>query len=511
MSAAGTNISENSRRIARNTLFLYFRMFLLMLIGLFTTRIILRSLGFSDYGLYGVIGSVIALSNIVSASVTAAIARYITAGLGEGDAERSRKIFSTSLVVIFCLCAVVIVLMETVGLWFLHHKMDIPAGREGAADWVFQCALGVLVLGLLSVPFNASIMAHERMSAFAGISILEGLLKLGVALAILFSPGDKLKLYAVLMLLVALLVRGTYGLYCKRKFDETRGPVRFERDLFRELVGFAGWNFLGSGTFFLNTQGVNVLTNIFFGVAMNAPRGVAGQIENIVKQFVNNLVTAINPQITKSYVTGNKDYAFELTCKGAKYATLVILLFLVPYVFEAERISLLLFGANPEGSALFSTLAICCVLTDLILTTFATLELATGDIKRYYIITSSISVLILPLTWIAFACGAPAHVAYLFFIAVYLVADAAKLLIIRSQTGFPIRKFLREVLLPCAAVAAISLALTAAVRSAVPDGWGRMLLVAAVSALATAVSAWFLALTPGERAFATSKLCRKSA
>lgn len=510
MSMGAHEISESSRRIARNTVFLYFRMFLLMIIGLVTTRIILRTLGFDDYGLYKTVGSVVAISNILSASLAAAISRYINVALGTGDNDKSARVFSTSLTVMATIAVLIVVVMETVGLWFLNFRLNVPDGRLGAANVVFQCSLGVLVLQLLNVPFNASITAHERMSAFAYISILEAVLKLSVAVGLLLSGGDKLKLYAILLLVVAIIVRGAYMLYCRRHFDETRRGLSFEKPLFREMFGFAGWNFLGSGAFLLNTEGVNIVTNLFYGVAMNAPRGIAGQVEGIVKQFVNNIVIAINPQITQSYVSGRKDYSFELACKGSKYAVLIILLFLVPYTFEPERISYLLFSRNPEGSGLFTTLAIVCVLADLILTTFATLQLATGNIKRYYIVTSSLSILILPLTWVAFSAGAPAWTAYLIFAAIYVVVDVVKLFLIRSQTGFPLRKFVHDVLLKVIPVASVSFAFTAAVWTVLPDGWWRMAAVVAVSALATAVSSWFFALTEGERSFALSRLCRKS-
>jgi len=511
MPEGGTNISENSRRIARNTVLLYIRMLILMFVGLFTARIILRNLGFDDYGLYSAVGSLVALGNVITASVSASIVRFITAGIGEGDAAKSRRVFATSLVVILVICAVALLLFETVGLWLLNTRMDIPSGREAAANWVFQCSAAIFILSLLCVPYSAVIMAHERMSAYAYISILEAVLKLAVAMAILWSSGDKLILYACLLVGVSIIVRLCYGVFCARHFAESRTRPVFDKGLFRTLLGFAGWNFLGSGTFVLNTQGSSILTNIFFGVGMNAPRGVAGQIESIVKQFVNNVVIAINPQITKSYVGGGKDYSFELACKGSKYAVLIVLMFLVPYIFEADRISLLIFGRNPEGSGLFSTLALLCVLVDLALTTFATLELAYGDIKRYYIIVSSVSILILPITWAAFAAGAPAWAAYVVFIGVYLVADALKLLIIRSQTGFPIKKYMREVVMPGAAVAAISIGITAVVHGVLPEGWWRMAAVLCASASATLAASYAFALTSGERAFIMSKICRKSA
>lgn len=504
-------ISETSRRIARNTLFLYFRMLLLMLIGLFTTRVVLRTLGFDDYGIYGVVGSIVALGNIITTSVSQALSRYIAAGLQQGDSGRSAAIFSTGVIVMICLSLLMILLVETVGLWYLHTHVNLPEGRMGAAGVVLQCSLGVFVLTLLSVPFNASIMAHEKMSAYAYISILEAVLKLGVAFALVAGEGDKLTLYAILMLGVSIVVRITYGVYCKRNFEETRGRLHFEKHLFKELLSFAGWNFLGSGAYLLNTQGVNLAVNFFFGVAVNAARGVAGQIDNLVRQFVTNIVVAVNPQITKQYVAGNKAYAFELVNKGSKYAGLVVLLFLIPYIFEAERISLLLFGRNPEGTAVFSVLVLLCILVDLAPNTLVTLELATGNIKRYYIITSAISILILPLSCAAFAMGAPAYMAYVIFATVYIAVDAARLLIVSSQTGFPVGVFVREVLLRVVATALGSVSATVLVWLALPDGWWRFAAVIAVSAAATACCAWHFALSPGEKEFIKSKIMAKFA
>jgi len=503
-------ISENSRRIARNTVFLYFRMLLLMLIGLFTTRVILHSLGFDDYGIYGVVGSVVALANIVSNSVSQALSRYIAAGLAEGDGKRSSAIFSTGVIVMGCLAALVVLLVETVGIWYLHAHVDIPAGRMEAAEWVMHCSLGVMVLSLLSVPFNATIMAHEKMSAYAYISILEAVLKLSVALAVFLGNSDKLKLYAILMLGVALVVRMTYGIYCRRHFEETRGRLVFEKPLLKEMLGFAGWNFLGSGAYLINTQGVNLVVNAFFGVAVNAARGVAGQIENIVRQFVSNIVVAINPQITKQYVAGNREYAFELVNKGAKYAGIIVLFFLVPYVFEADRISLILFGRNPEGSGVFSALVIACVLVDLAVNTLVTLELATGNIKRYYIITSAISILALPLTYLVFAMGAPAWSAYAVFLTVYLLVDIARLVIIRSQTGFSIRTFMREVVLKISFIALCSTACCFVCTLLIPDGWTRFMVIIITSAAVTALVTCLVALTPGERTWMKSMLTRTS-
>ncbi|MBQ9310841.1 MAG: lipopolysaccharide biosynthesis protein [Bacteroidales bacterium] len=501
-----TEISENSRRIAKNTLFLYFRMLLLMLAGLFTTRIVLRTLGFDDYGLYGTVGSVVALGNILAASVAQALSRYIAAGLQEGDRKKSESIFSTGVIVMASLSALVVLLVESLGIWYVNNYLNLPPDRLEAAHWVLHCSLGVLVLSLLSLPFNASIMAHEKMSAYAFISILEGVLKLGVAVGLVFVGFDKLKVYSLLMLAVAFVIRLTYSIYCRRNFAETCCRLHFDKPLFKEMLGFAGWNFLGSGAYLLNTQGVNLAVNFFFGVALNAARGVAGQIENILRQFISNIVLAVNPQITKQYVAGNKAYAFELVNKGAKYAGIIVLFFMVPYVFEADRISLLLFGRNPAGTGLFSVLSMACLLMDLAFNTLVTLELATGEIRRYYLVTSAISVLVLPVTCAAFMLGAPAWTPYVVFVLVYVAVDAARLLIVRSQTGFPIGKFFREAVLKVLCTGAASLSFTLIVWILVPDGWWRLAAVLTAATAATSAAAYSFALTEGERAFLKSKI-----
>lgn len=283
MSQHKSAISENSRRIARNTLLLYFRMLLMMIIGLYTSRVVLDALGETDYGVYNAVGSMVMVFTFITTSVSSAISRFLAVELGKGDGSRLRKVFSAGLAVQLIFAAALVILAETAGLWFLNERMNIPPDRMQAARLVFHCSLGVLVVNLLSVPYNATIIAHEKMSAFAFISILEAVLKLSVALVLYLTLHDKLSLYAFLTLAVALLVRLTYGLYCRRHFPESRGRLELDRSLIREMASFSGWSFFGSSAYVFNTQGVSSVGNIVFGVAFNAARGVALWVENIVK------------------------------------------------------------------------------------------------------------------------------------------------------------------------------------------------------------------------------------
>lgn len=483
-------------------------MLLMMVIGLYTSRVVLDALGETDYGVYNAVGSMVMVFTFITTSVSSAISRFLAVELGRGDGSKLRKVFSAGLAVQLIFAAALVILAETLGLWFLNERMNIPLERMHAARVVFHCSLGVLVVNLLSVPFNATIIAHEKMSAFAFISILEAVLKLSVALLLYFTILDKLELYAFLSLAVALIVRLVYGLYCRRHFPESRGRLELDRSLVKEMASFSGWSFFGSSAYVFNTQGVSSLGNIVFGVAFNAARGVALWVENIVKQFVTNFLTAINPQITKSWASGDRHYCFELVSKGAKFSYLVILAFFIPFLFEAEGILDLWLVDVPADSALFVKLTLVALMVDLFGNSVLTLMLATGDVKKYYLLTGLTSYLCLPLVWLAFKAGASAEWAYYVFIAVYLVVLVMKFAMARARTGFPLGAFIRSVLLPCLAVTALSLVLPYILYVLLPEGLLRIFAVCASAWLSMALSVFLLALTPGERAFVTRKLGR---
>ena len=490
---------KNGRRVARNAAMLYCRMFLLMFIGLFTSRVVLRELGVEDYGIWNAVGGVVTMFTFVTTAISSAISRYLAYELGRSDREKLRRVFSTGLMVQLLLCLVLAVLVETVGLWMVDAKMVIPEPRAGAARFVLHCSLGVLVLNMLSVPFNAAIIAHERMSAFAYISVGEALLKLLTAVLLGVSAFDKLETYALLMLAVALLVRVTYGIYCRRNFEECGARPKFDRPLFREMAGFAGWNFLGSGTNVLNVQGSNLLVNLFFGVAVNAARGVAAQVELVVKQFATNFLTALNPQITKSWAAGDREYCWSLVAKGAKFAYLAILLFLLPVVLESDMLLRLWLVDVPDGAVLFVRLTMLALLVDMTGNPLLTLQLATGKVRRYYLLTGLLSLLCLPAVWLAFRLGAGAEWAYVCLTAVYLAVLALRLEFARRDAGFPVGRFLREVMLRLIVLTALSSVLPLLVRVLMAEGALRLVLVCGLSWISVAVCAFGFVLTPGER------------
>lgn len=501
-------LSARSRRVARNTVLLYFRMLLMMFIGMFTARVVLKALGVDNYGIYGAVGGIVTMFTVVTNSISQSISRYITVELGHNDMDKLKRVFSTAVVLQIMFCALVVLLTETFGLWWLHHKINLPPGRMGAAVWVLQGSMGILMANLLSVPYNAVIIAHEKMGAFALISIFEAILKLLMVAVVWFLPGDKLIIYALMMLAVSILVRFAYASYCHHYFEESRTGLTFDRKILGEMTGFAGWNILGSGAYIINTQGVNLLANWFFGVGINAARLVTTQVENIIRQFVNNFLTAINPQITKTYVGGDNKYCFELVSKGVKFACLVMLVFLIPLELEAHVLVRFWLGEVPPYTAAFIRWMMVGIVADMMLNPLLTLIQADGRIKIYYAITSTVSLMAFALSWIAFQFGAEPHVSYILFAAVYFIVDAIKLITVHRLTKFPLWEFVSRTIVPLSFAAMLSFSTAYVVWSAIPQSMWRLLVPIFVGWATLALCAYMFCLTDGEKNYIKSFICR---
>ena len=468
-------ISERSRRVARNTLLLYLRMLLLLVIGLFTSRLVLQALGEQDYGTYNAVYGMVMMFTLLSGSMSNAISRYMAFELGAaggsaggsgsgsagasgsdaaaGGGERLRKLFCSAILIQLALVLLLALLVPTLGEWYLSTRMVIPEGSLGKARLVMYASALLLAIQLFSIPYNAVIISREKMKVFAYISVLEAALKLAVAFYLLYTPYDKLICYALCMPAVALLIRSTYAIHCRRSYPECRGAVKIDMGAVRGILGLGGWSFAAGAASTMNTHGLGILSNRFFGVGVNASRAIATQVEGIIKQFVSNFLTALNPQITKSWAEGNRDYCFALVAKGCKFSSLIVLAFAVPFAFEAQTLLELWLGdVVPEGAALFTSLSLFCLLADMGANSIFQLVLSTGRVARYYIVTSLISLLAYILAYISFALGGQAHNAYLACLGVYLICDLVKLLLARGLTGLSLRPFFKEVVLPCLGV-----------------------------------------------------------
>lgn len=498
---------SSSTRLAKNTLLLYMRTILVMAISLFTSRVVLNTLGVEDYGIYNVVGGMVAMFAVISGALSSSISRYITFELGKGnDPEKLNAIFSTSVNIQVGIAFIIAVLGEIIGLWFIYNKMTVPPDRVTAAIWVLQCSLLTFCVNLISVPYNASIIAHEKMSAFAYVSLLEVTLKLMVVYLLWVSPIDKLVAYAILLVVVSIIIRFVYGIYCSRHFEESKYHFVVDKQLTKEMTSFAGWNFFTNTCYIFNTQGVNLLINSFFGLTLNAARGIATQVDSAIMQFVNNFMTALNPQITKSYAAGEYDNMNNLVCRGAKFSFYLVLLFTLPVYLETEYILRMWLKIVPDHTVVFLRLTMIGSMVSMLGNTGYVACMATGNIKRYVLILTTVGCLVFPLTWLAFTIGLPAEAAYASYILVYLGVDIIRLFLMKQMLNFSPLMFLREVILPITVVTVIAFILPMVVHSVMEEGIIRLLLVLCVSTLSSIICIEIFGLNSKERNFINGKV-----
>ena len=394
-----SNQYANNKRIAKNTLLLYFRMLFIMGVNLYTTRVIIKALGVEDYGIYNVVGAFVAMFSMLSGSLSAAISRFITYELGQDNIDKLKKVFSSAITIQIGLVLIIIILTETLGLWFLNVKMEISPERINAANWVYQFSVLTFAVNLISIPFNASIIAHEKMSAFAYISILEVVGKLLVAYSIVITPIDRLVHYGLLLMFINIVIFSVYGFYCKRKFAECTYQFIYDRTLLKKMFSFAGWNFIGASAGVLRTQGVNIVINLFYGATINAARGISVQVNSAVTSFASNFMTALNPQITKSYAAGDYNYMNKLLFQGARLSFYMLLFLSLPIIIEAKTILTVWLKLVPEHAVGFVQLILIFAMCEAISGPLITAMLATGNIKKYQIIIGGTNLLNLPISY----------------------------------------------------------------------------------------------------------------
>lgn len=506
----GSLNTYNGSRVAKNTLLLYMRTFITMLVSLYTSRITLEALGVDNYGIQNAVGGAIAMFNIISGSMSSSISRYITFELGREDKSRLNRIFCTAMNLQYLMAFAVIVLLEIIGLWFLNNRMNIPADRVEAANWVFHCAVLSFAVGLVAIPYNACIIGHEKMNVFAYLGIVDVILRLGIVYMLYISPYDKLITISILGLGVSIFNRVFSAVYCKRKFDECKYHFIHDKSLVKEMSGFAGWSFLTNATWILNTQGVNILINVFFGVKLNAARGIATKVEGICKKFTSDFMTALNPQITKSYAAGETENFFKLICRGAKFSYFLMFCISLPLMFETEAVLRFWLGENyPEYTPIFFRLSIIATLVQMLGNTGYTACLATGNIKKYTIVLSLITILAFPLIWGAFKIGLPAESSYIIFLIIYAIVNIVRLFLMKSLIKFPIIMFVKEVLLYVFLVSLSSIALPLILKSALQDNIGSSLFVMFSCFFSATVSVYFLGLNSNERKAVLCKISQK--
>ena len=417
--------TSSNKRIAKNTLMLYFRMIIILGMRLYTSRIILNTLGVEDYGIYNVVGGIVIMLSFLNSAMTTGTTRFLSFELGRGEFIKMARVFSMSLNIHAMIAVVIFILAETLGLWFLNTHLNIPAERMNAANWAYQFSIMTFMVAVLSIPYHALIIAHERMNVYAYVSIVEVSLQLFIVFMLQWFGFDKLKLYSVLVFLVSLLVRGIYGLYSSKNFKESKYRFIWDKSLFKTLMSFAGWNLWGNAAGVLSGQGVNMLLNIFFGPAVNAARGIAYSVKAAVHQFVNNFQTAMKPQIIKSYASNDLKYMHKLISQGAKYSFFLLLFLSLPILLETKIILKIWLKIIPEYTIIFTQLVILNELISSLSGPLMTAAHASGRIKNFQLTVGGLLFLILPFSWIFLKLGYPPQVTIyisIFFSVLALIA-----------------------------------------------------------------------------------------
>ena len=493
-----SNSSEN-KRIAKNTMVLYVRMIVMMIISFFTARITLNALGVTDYGINNVVGGLVSMFSLISSSLSASTSRFLTFGLGEGDNEKLKKIFSTSVNIHIILAIIVVLAVESIGVWFLNNKMNIPPERMEAANWVLQCSVVVFAISLFSVPYNSAIIAHEKMTAFAYMTIFDAATRLIIIGGVYFYQGDKLILFALMLMGQTFLRQSIYWIYCRRKFEECTYHWTIDKDLTKSMFSFAGWSFIGCTAVLLKDQGVNVAINLFAGPAINAARGIAIQVNSIMGQFTGGFLAAVSPQITKNYASGNLNRVYDLIFYGSRFSYYLFLFLSIPVLFEIEKVLQIWLGQVPDHTVLFTRLIIVMTLLEFPTYYLITAQSATGKIKNYQIVVGGILMLNLPVSYLLLKMGAFPESTLIACIVIEQLCQVARICFLYRQIQFPVMTFIKKVYLNLLFVTLISLSLPFICYHYMDATWLRLFIVVALALISSAFSIYYVGLSAAER------------
>jgi O-antigen/teichoic acid export membrane protein len=438
----------NTARIAKNTLMLYFRQILIMLVSLYTVRVVLNTLGAEDYGIYNVVGGVVTMFGFLSGSMATASQRYFSFELGRGDFEQLKRIFSLSFTIYVMIATLVLILAETAGLWFVANKLAIPSERKNAAIWAYHFSIISFLFTILTAPYMAAIIAHEDMNIYAYVSIAEALLRLGTVFLLRLILLDKLQLYGILLCAVTIILIAVYRFICVKKYKECKYQFYWNTELFKEITSYTGWNLFGSSVNIFKFQMVNILLNQFFNPVVIAARGIAASVNSAVTSFSQNFSAAMRPQIIKSYAAGKKEEMLRIMYRGSKGTFFLMYIFVLPLVLEMPLLLSFWLKNPPEYVVLFTRLILLDALVDSVSYPIMAAAQATGKIKLYQSVVGGILLLNLPLSWLALSFGLPPYSVMVIAIFLTFFAFLIRLIIVKQLVGFFITQFVREVLLP---------------------------------------------------------------
>lgn len=496
----------SKKRIAKNTLMLYLRMALTMLVGLYTSRVVLNALGVADYGVFNVVGGVVTMLGFFSSSISTGTQRFLNVGMGRKDGKSLDVIFSTAINVHIIIGIITVLMLESAGVWFLQNKLVIPPGQEATAMWVFQCSVISFFISIISSPYNAAIVAHERMSIYAILSLLECVLKLIVAFCIASFGSNKLKLYASLLLVTAIIMRFAYSLYCRHAFKNIRYRAIWDGSLIRKMMSFSGWMIFGCLSDLLSTQGTNMLINIYFGPLLNAARAIGVQVKSAVTSFYLSFTVSVNPQITKSYASEDYRYCYNLVFSSTKLILYLMLMMVIPIALRSEQILTLWLKTLPPLTPIIVNLILIEALVRSTYGPLAQVCFASGKIGLYQLMITCLFITTFAGTYIFFDLGMSVLSTFILSIAIAVTGLFVRLYAVNREQKFPVWSYIRNVLLRIALASVIALALSYSINEVLSQDFLGLVLCTLTSMVFISIFMWTIGLDKAEREFVSIRI-----
>lgn len=496
--------SDDNKRIAKNTLFLYMRTFVAMAIGLYTSRKILEILGVEDFGILSVVGGLIAMITFLNNSMSVATQRFLTIELGKGNEKAFRRVFSMCVMIHIGIALLALTLGETLGVWFVNTHLNIAADRMVAANVVYQTSIIAAIIGILQTPYNAAIVSHERMHVYAYAGLGESIAKLVIVMLLFLSSFDRLIIYSLLFLGVQLCVGLFYVIYCYRHVPDCRVKVSFDKRLFKNIVNFTGWNMFGTLAWILKDNGSNLLLNIFGGTTVNAARGVASTLYAASNTLVGGFQSAVNPQLTKNYAADDYQATCRLLCRSSKLSFVLMLIVMLPLFLECQFVLCIWLVEVPRYAVLFTRIVLLEALIGTLQGPMITALMATGNIKWYQIVVGGILLLNLPVAYLLMKLGGHIAVPLIVSLILVILGNILRLVFSHNMIGLSYKKYVKNVILPIIAVTAASSILPIILYYSIEEGWMQLIAVTLTSITSVGVSSWTIVLNNSERRLLTS-------
>lgn len=493
------SIVDSNKRIAKNTIFLYFRLAIVMIVNLYATRVVLDVLGVSDYGVYNVVCGFVAMFSFLNTSMANGIQRFYNFELGKDGESAITRVYSTALCIQILLAIIILALTETIGVWYLNTKMVISPDRIVAANWIFQFSVISLVFVIIQIPYSAAILAYERMNYYAIVSVVDALMKLAIVLILPYFTGDSLIIYGFLIMLITVLNFLLYWVYCHNKLKHIRFDKSFDRVLFKSMINFSGWNLFGSFAYVLKGQGVNVLINAFFGTVVNAANGIATQVSSAIQTFSTNLVIAFKPQLTQSYATGDYSRTEQLMLSMSKISFALMSAITLPIIAEIDYILHIWLKSDiPQHTSTFTILTIISIMIGIINAPVTQVIHATGRMKKYQIATSVVICSILPISWLFLKFGYEATSVFVITILIVAINQIVCLWVLHSTFRFDVQRYIRGVILPCLVIVIIPLSVVLFLCYIMPSSIWRFVFIA-ISNLFMIALLFYLTMNSSEK------------